>query len=421
MESPVEHWDGTSVGTGIMAGHPYPGPLLVGTLLSYFLAGVLLLQILAYISDITGSIWDCWHTHVLVVLITLSEILTVVFISSTAWLVLVVAAGREFGVPTPTLPVTDRAIPILNGFVTLVAQAFFTRKIALAWADPVGRAISVACGVLTLVQFSSSAATTVFAATQLSKEELDDRTGVSTAIHLGSAFACNTLLTFALLKICTESQASLAPSEPSTTTYGTDSRGTTPPHPFAIAFSRACYILERRTAEVIMPLLTVLSLIGLVVWAAPGTRHIAIAFQLATGRIYPNTVLAALNAYFRPRGSSRRRRRSHSFNINSSDIPLTNLHFTTVTEGDGFSTQGHGESDYASGAAQSGSGSVGEEDDEPGVIAERKLRDGVRSDGDSARVDQHGVGRRHLRYRSLSDGRELPETQSQLPRHRQAD
>ncbi|KAJ2923775.1 hypothetical protein H1R20_g13324, partial [Candolleomyces eurysporus] len=129
----------------------------------------------------------------LIALMTLTELILIILISENAWQVLCRGPMDPSSILIP--PKSAAATPILNGFVALLVQLFFARKIQTQakwmWASMTLPWVIV---MLSLLQFAASIGTTVLYVQTAQKSFEITATKPAVIIQLGGTLACDGLI-----------------------------------------------------------------------------------------------------------------------------------------------------------------------------------------------------------------------------------
>ncbi|RXW16818.1 hypothetical protein EST38_g9035 [Candolleomyces aberdarensis] len=145
----------------------------------------------------------------LVALVTLTELVLIVLISENAWQVLCRGPIDPTFILVP--PKSAAATPILNGFVALLVQLFFARKVQTQaiwiWANMTLPWVIVMLGLL---QFAASIGTTVLYVQTPQKSFEITATKPTVIVQLSGSLACDALIMFCMIGILLHSQPNTA-------------------------------------------------------------------------------------------------------------------------------------------------------------------------------------------------------------------
>ncbi|TEB29993.1 hypothetical protein FA13DRAFT_606390 [Coprinellus micaceus] len=268
------------------------GPILIGSLLAYLLMGAYLVQLYHYLAEdpIPGP---RIRLHIIVALVTAAEATNVVFISQTAWRILIQSTQRpEYIV---VLPVGASGTYTLNAITPLVVQCFFAWRIMRITRRKryVRFRYIIPAAILALLQTGALLVVNVefiqFGRRALFLGRLEIKLPLS--LYLAAALACDTLITAAMIFILLDFKAA---TELSTT-------------------KRLLNMLIFNAVEN-GAVTTVCAALNLAFYLTRPLDYIHLCFSYAITGLYVNVLLASLN------GRGRRAEASTSQSTNLREI-----------------------------------------------------------------------------------------------------
>ncbi|KAJ3549908.1 hypothetical protein NMY22_g713 [Coprinellus aureogranulatus] len=275
------------------------GPLLIGSLVGFFLNGVFAMQLYFYCMHFTSS--DRRSFICLVAFVVIIELLHLVFSTHTLYGILV----RGFGDPgvLRTSPFSGAAMPALNGLVGFCTQIFFAWRIIRLRQTLFGRIITGLVACTACLQCASAFGVSIQFA-MLSRDIFLLRTLKKTVIiWLAGSFSCDTIISVAMATILYIERCSLV--------YTPSKR---------IVDGLIVHTVENGLVTTICALADLLAYLR-----APDT-FFYVCFEVLLGRLYAIVLLASLNGRYREERDSRGEMAFHcSFRSSASSEDLEAL------------------------------------------------------------------------------------------------
>ncbi|TFK20337.1 hypothetical protein FA15DRAFT_708206 [Coprinopsis marcescibilis] len=240
------------------------GPTLLGSMGSYFLYGIFIVQLYDYVREsyFSGRKKENYGIRACVLMVFILNTMCIVSTSENAWYILVLHSSRVG-------PLT-MMYPTFSGGVALCVQWFFAWRIWILRHNIIEGFISALVFLLALVQFGAGIGISV----QFSKVNREiTRFGTVTAIktHLLSALICDSIITITLVIMFNR--------------YRSRS---------SIHSTRSMLAsLSRNTVESGL-IITVFAILNLTFYYTTPNNMIHVAFQWLLGRVYANVLLASM-------------------------------------------------------------------------------------------------------------------------------
>ncbi|KAF5314603.1 hypothetical protein D9611_007079 [Ephemerocybe angulata] len=176
---------------------PYCGPLLIGALLAWLLAGVFLAQLIRY-SQRTGPT-DQIYIKALVAVVALTQLLQIIFVTHKVWWALVLGFVNPMNFVKQSI--TAPATLILNGFESLLFQVFFAWRIfALTGKARTVIPLSILIISLSIVQFGASMGVAIdFIAVGLDSHALQAKYQMPMYLYLATSMVADVIITISVI------------------------------------------------------------------------------------------------------------------------------------------------------------------------------------------------------------------------------
>ncbi|KAJ2924094.1 hypothetical protein H1R20_g4079, partial [Candolleomyces eurysporus] len=288
-----------------MASNPYillTGPLLMGSLISFFLNGAFAMQIYHYYMNYAST--DRRFFVFLVVVVVIVEILHMFFSTHTTYSILAVGfTDPRVFINTPW---SGAALPALNGTVGLCTQVFFAWRILVLTKSIWGK-MSAGLVVLTAgMQCAASYGVTIqftLLARQLDLLRTLKRTVI---VWLAGSFICDVLISITMVIILTKARG-------------------------ATAYTGSKNVLNALIVHTIENgmVTTACALVDLICYLLFPDNLFYVCFEYLLGRLYANVLLATLNGRQRMRAVSNSEHelsaRSSGKTSQTNQVQLSNL------------------------------------------------------------------------------------------------
>lgn len=264
------------------------GPIFIGSLIAYLLIGAYGVQLFRYLTEDTIA-YARVQLHVLVILVTVVELVNIVFITQNSWRALVSAVQNpEY---RTVAPATAPGIAILNGLVSALVQCFFAWRIfRLTRKRPHPSARLAVPGTIVALALLQMAAGFVVAAhlvrVHLERSQVERlRTGV--LLNLSGSLACDTLISISIIYILLDFKATVG----------------------LCSTSRMLNSLIVNAVEN-GAVLTICVALNLAFYVTRAHDFIHLSLQFVVGGLYANVLLASLNGRGRRDGKELSKDRS---------------------------------------------------------------------------------------------------------------